>query len=265
MGAHLKSVILTRNLPEAAPITGFLLPLVLLLHRVPQGHLDHLQVPLDTPPFADLPDETREAIVDSLENQEDAHIENVIRLGFILEGAQRADALDLRCPNRLQARVARADELRQQFIAMVRVTQDPPQRRRRVAFYPRAGAPEGDMHIKILAEGECGAEIGEILRVPAPGPPAPVIKDLLADLTLLSDLIVGNGNGEGLIMLPRCMIVDNIYTNRTQNNIAAAGAAGPSAAHEAGPSAAHQEVASPPARRQFTYGRYKCFFLFDEN
>lgn len=256
-GAHLKSIILTRNLPvQPPPPTGtFFTPWVLILLHVPPEDLDRLQVPVETPPVAELPVETRAAIGASLSSQEEKQLYEVSRLGRLFENADAGSKSQ--APLEIFARAIMAVELIDQFVDMVSVTeimQDPAEEERRMALFPLGGGPGGDMTIKILVQGE--RERGEILRVPAPGPLAPVTQKLLEDVTLNTEFLFlqhskGEARGGSLTMLPRCMIVDNIYTVGAPNNVAA----GP------GPSARHEEVA-PPARRHFTYGRYQRFPLF---
>lgn len=178
-GAHLKSIILTRNLPvQPPPTTGtFLTPWVLILLQVPPEDLDRLQLPVETPPFAELPVETQAAIGASLRRQEGKHLYEVWRRGRIFFQGAHGDSVREHRLDTL-ARAARAMELREHFVDMVSVTgnmEDHREAEQRLAFFPRCcGGPGEDMNIKILVQGERAR--GQILRVPAPGPPAPVTK-----------------------------------------------------------------------------------------
>lgn len=83
----------------------------------------------------------------------------------------------------------------------------------------------------------------------AAGGQAPDVELLLDTLSVLADLVAKDYD-RTMVMLPRSMVVENIFINRAPNNITGGG-----------PVPLAQERA-PPARRQLTYGRYHRLDLF---
>lgn len=230
MGETLRSTLLARHLPEVRQEIEAL-PQELVLIQVPIEVLDQLRVPIDTPAFKTLDLRTQRAIGNVLVLQAKEHLLEVSRREIIQKHKIRA----LTCHEQLIGRVKGKERFLDEYIKMVKVERKnhPAQ----CAYFPRYGNPS---NIRIALN----SEMADVLRVRATFNQEHVVNALSRELaTSLKEF-----SGENVILLPRRMIVDDIFCNRAPSHLPI-------------PFSPQEDVASP---RQVTYAIYREFNLIND-